>query len=139
MLTFLDTADDVIAAVISDAITGADLDGMMDRLEAGMSRHDRVHMFVETRNIQALDVAALPAHVTRAMPLFGKLRRFGRVAVVADQAWMRVGTRIESALLPNIAYRTFRPGHRAEALAWVTGDDAHAASAQPRSSAQPDL
>lgn len=129
MLTILDTADDVIAAVISDAITGTDLDALMDRLEASMSRHDRVHMFVETRNLQALDVAALPAHVARAMPLFGKLRHFGRVAVVADQAWMRWGTRIESALLPNIAYRTFKPEQRAEALAWVTGDDAHAASA----------
>ena len=95
MLTILDTADDVIAAVISDAITGTDLDALMDRLEASMSRHDRVHMFVETRNLQALDVAALPAHVARAMPLFGKLRHFGRVAVVADQAWMRWGTRIE--------------------------------------------
>ena len=63
------------------------------------------------------------------MPLFGKLRHFGRVAVVADQAWMRWGTRIESALLPGITYRTFKPEHRAEALTWVTGDDAHAASA----------
>lgn len=139
MLTFLDTADDVIAVVICDAITGADLDAIMDRLEASMSRHDRVHVFVETRNIQALDVAALPAHVSRAMPLLGKLRSFGRVAVVADQAWMRLGTRIESALLPNIAYRTFRPEHRAEALAWVTGGNAHTASAKPRAAAQPHL
>ena len=128
MLTILDTADDVIAAVISDAITGTDLDALMDRLEASMSRHDRVHMFVETRNLQALDVAALPAHVARAMPLFGKLRHFGHVAVVADQAWMRWGTRIESALLPGIAYRTFKPEQRADALAWVAGDNAHAAS-----------
>ena len=139
MLTFLDTTDDVIAAVISDAITGPDLDGMMDRLEASMSRHERIHMFVETRNIQALDVAALPAHVSRAMPLLGKLRHFGRVAVVADQASMRLGTRIESALLPGIRYRTFRPEHRAEALAWVTGEDPRIASAKPSASAQPHL
>jgi hypothetical protein len=59
--------------------------------------------------------------MTRAMPLFGKLDRFGRVAVVADQAWVRVGTRIESALLPNISYRTYMPEERDEALAWVDG------------------
>jgi hypothetical protein len=55
------------------------------------------------------------------MLLFGKLSSFGRVAVVADQAWVRVGTRLESALLPNIRYRTYMPEERDEALAWVVG------------------
>jgi hypothetical protein len=55
------------------------------------------------------------------LPLFGKLGRFGRVAVVADQAWIRAGTRPESALLPNISYRVYLPHERDEALAWVTG------------------
>ena len=53
--------------------------------------------------------------------LLGKLRQFGRVAVVADQAWVRIATRIESALLPFVSYRTFEPEQRAEALAWVRG------------------
>lgn len=57
----------------------------------------------------------------RAMPLFGKLDRFGRVAVVADQAWIRAGTRLESALLPSIRYRVTMPDERDEALAWVIG------------------
>jgi hypothetical protein len=41
------------------------------------------------------------------------------VAVVADQAWVRAGTRIESALLPFVSYRVFMPAQRDEALAWV--------------------
>jgi len=55
----------------------------------------------------------------RAMPLLGKLDRFGRVAVVADQAWIRFGTRLESAILPNVSYRTYLPEERDEAFAWV--------------------
>ena len=55
------------------------------------------------------------------MPLFGKLTRFGRVAVVADQTWVRIGTRVESAVLPFISYKTFEPAQREEALAWVKG------------------
>jgi hypothetical protein len=55
------------------------------------------------------------------LPLFGKLERFGRVAIVADQAWVRLGAQIESALLPDISYRTFTPDRSAEALAWVRG------------------
>ena len=40
MLTFLDTADDVIAVVICDAITGADLDAMLRESIAGSFPQD---------------------------------------------------------------------------------------------------
>ena len=124
MLEFIDTADDVIALNISGRITRDDLDPIMDSLDAAMAKHERVHVFVETRSISSLEIAALPTYAARAFPLFGKLNRFGRVAVVADQAWVRVGTQIESAILPFISYRTFEPDERERALRWVTtGED----------------
>lgn len=121
MHQFLDTPDDVIALTIADKITSADLDAMMDRIERRLARQDKLHFFVETRSIDGIEIAGLAAHVVRASPMFAKLRQFGRVAVVADQAWMRVATRIESALLPFVSYRTFKPEQREEALAWVMG------------------
>ena len=121
MLSFIDGAADVIALSVSGKITGADLDSIMDRLDQAMARHDKVHVFVESHAIEGIEVSGLPAYTARALPLFGKLGRFGRVAVVADQAWVRAGTRIESALLPHISYRVFTPEQRDEALAWVQG------------------
>jgi hypothetical protein len=121
MLDLLDSPDDVIALTISGKITGGDLEAIMDRVDDVMSRHDKVHVFVETRTINGIEVSGLPSYMSRALPLFGKLDRFGRVAVVADQAWVRAGTRLESALLPGINYRTYMPDERDEALAWVTG------------------
>jgi hypothetical protein len=119
VLEFIDSPDDVIALRVSEKITGADLDAIMNRLDEIMKKHDKVHVFVETHSINGIEVSGLPSYMVRAMPLFGKLDRFGRVAVVADQAWIRVGTRLESALLPNISYRTYEPQDRGEALAWV--------------------
>ena len=121
MLELLDTPDDVLAVKIAHKITGEDLDAVMDRLDAAMDRHDKVHVFVETQRIDGIELSGLPSYMSRAWPLFGKLDRFGRVAVVADQAWIRAGTRIESALLPHISYRTYMPDERGEALAWVVG------------------
>jgi len=121
MLELLDTPDDVLAVKIAHKITGEDLDAVMDRLDAAMDRHDKVHVFVETQRIDGIELSGLPSYMSRAWPLFGKLNRFGRVAVVADQAWIRAGTRIESALLPHISYRTYMPDERSEALAWVVG------------------
>ena len=122
MLELIDGPDDVLALKVSHKITGEDLDTIMDRLDQAMAQNEQVHIFVETRGIDGLELAGLPSYVGRAMSLFGKLARFGRVAVVADQAWVRVGTRLESAMLPNISYRTYMPEERDEALAWVMGE-----------------
>lgn len=122
MHKFLKSPDDVLALKISGMITGEDLDAIMDRTEAIMAKHDKIHVFVETQGIEGMQLSALPHHMSRAFPLFGKLNRFGRVAVVSDQQWMRVGTRLESAFLPNISYRVCTPEERDEALAWAMGE-----------------
>ena len=124
MLEFIASPEDVLALKIGGSIKGAELDSIMDKLDAVMAAQDKVNIFVETQGIAGLELASLPHYFSRALPLFGKLRSFGRVAVVADQAWVRVGTQIESAMLPFISYRTYEPDERDEALAWVfTGID----------------
>lgn len=119
MHEMIESADDVIAVRVAHKITGEDLQPIMDRLEQAMAAHPKVHVFVETNDIDGIELSGLPTYVGRAMPLFGKLDRFGRVAVVADQAWIRGATRLESAVLPFIRYRVFTHDRRDEALAWV--------------------
>lgn len=122
MHELLEAADDILALTISKDISSADLDAVMDRLDAKLAAHEKVHLFIETRGIESLELKGMPSYIARALPLFSKLGRFGRVAVVADQAWIRLGSRIESAILPFISYRVFEPSERNSALAWVKGD-----------------
>jgi hypothetical protein len=121
MHEFIPSPEDVLAVKISGTITGQDVESIMDRTDAIMAKHDKIHIFVETRAIEGLQISAIPHHMSRALPLLGKLDRFGRVAVVADQAWMRAATRFESAMLPNISYRVYEPEDREEALRWALG------------------
>ena len=119
MLNFLPSPDDVIAMTVANKVTGDDLDGMMKRLESALAAHDKVHVFAETESIDGLEVSGLGGRIAQATPLMGKLRQFGRVAVVAAQAWVRAAARVESAVLPFVGYRVFEPEQRAEALEWV--------------------
>lgn len=121
MLQWIESADDVLALAVTGTITGPDLDAIMNRVDAAMARHAKLHRFVETQAIDGVEVKAFPGYMARAWPLLGRLNRFGRVAVVADQAWIRAGTRLESAILPSISYRVFGPEQRDAALAWVEG------------------
>jgi len=123
MHEFIESPDDVLALKVSGTVTGDDLEPVMDRVEAIMAKHDKIHVFLETQGIEGLQLSAMPHYLSRALPLFGKLSRFGRVAVVADQAWIRLASRLESAVLPNISYRVFEPARRAEALDWALGKE----------------
>ena len=121
MYEMIESADDVLAVRIQGKITGEDLFEIMNRLEVMMAANRRVHVYAETVGIDGIEIAGLASHIARATPLLGKLSHFGRVAVVADQLWIRALTRIESAILPRISYRVFKPEGRDTALEWVRG------------------
>jgi hypothetical protein len=123
MIEMIPGADDVIALRVSHKLASTELNAIMDRLDAAMATSDKVHVFVETHAVDSIELSGLTAYAKRAMPLFVKLGRFGRVAVVADQAWIRFATRLESAVLPFISYRTYLPAQRDEALSWVRNGD----------------
>ena len=119
MMKFIHGPDNAVAVSLSGTVTGNDLNQIMNRLEFALNVFSRVDVFVETHEIDGFEVSAMASYAARALPLFGKLDCFDRVAVVADQAWIRIATRVESAILPFISYRVFEPAQRAEALAWV--------------------
>lgn len=124
MHQILDTAPDVLAVQISGRIEAADLDMVISRMEQMLARPGKIHVFAETRAIDGIAVDGFADYARRAAPLLGKLQRFGRVAVVADQRWVRWGARLESAILPGISYRVFEPHERDIAFRWVTtGED----------------
>ncbi len=123
MLRWIESADDVLALEVSQKLTGSDLDAIMDRLEDAIAVHSKIHVFVETRAVDAIELKGLGAYLMRALPLFAKLVSFGRVAVVADQSCLRALTRLESALLPHISYRVFKPDARDAALSWVQHEE----------------
>lgn len=123
MLEFIKSPDDVLAVKLTGTITGKDLDAILDKAEDIMARPGKINFYVETKDIQGIELSALPHHFTRSFPLFGNISRFGRVAVVADQPWMRVFTRFESALLPYVSYQVYEPEGRKEALDFAFGKE----------------
>lgn len=123
MIEFIPSSEAVLALRVSGKIESEDLDSIMSRLESKLDENEQLHVFVESRSIDGVDLAALGSYAARALPVFGKLRRFGRVAVVADQSWVRIGSRIEAGLLPFIDYRVYEPHEREQALDWVEGKD----------------
>ena len=115
------SAANVIVLRIQGKVEHAEVMRMIDLMEESINSHDKTHVFAEVIDFSGLEAAQLGEYLRRAGPFLKNLKRFGRIAVVSDQTWMRAVAKVESALLPNISYETFTLSQRDEALAWVEG------------------
>jgi hypothetical protein len=57
--------------------------------------------------------------LSRIPQLFRFVRRFDRMAVVADKAWVRKASEFEGALIPGLQIKAFDLDQEEEAEAWL--------------------
>ena len=130
MISYIEGPTDVIACTIRDGFTSTEMSALVSKVDQALKTNAKTHMFVEIDDIGDVDWSVLAEQLPRSIAILRQLRRFGRVGVVSDDPWIRLWTRAESALLPNISYELFRKRERDRALGWVNGrmDKAHAPS-----------
>ena len=121
MISYIDSQTDVIACTIRDGFSSAEMSALVARVEQALRTNAKTHMFVEINDIGDVDWTVMAEQLPRSIPILRQLRRFGRLAVVSNDPWIRLWTRAESALLPNISYELFRKRERDRALDWVNG------------------
>ena len=122
MLNDQTETDDIVILTISGRIEKADMDRIMRRLDAALARNSKVHIFAEVLGFEGMPADAWWSDIGHAVHYLGRLKQFGRIAIVSDQSWIRAASRIESALLPFVAYKVYTPDQRDHALAWVKGE-----------------
>jgi hypothetical protein len=121
MIEYIQSNQDVIAIKVTGKLMRDELETVADRVEAMLAANDKTHVFVEIADYSGFELAAISDYLPHALRMLGQLDRFGRVAIVSDQRWIRWAAKVESALLPGISYETFMPDQRDQALAWVEG------------------
>jgi hypothetical protein len=121
MLKLLDAGENVIACEVVGGIAAGDLERLLARLEQSLKIHPKTHVFLQIDDLKDIDWKAVAANIPRGLQFLRDLGRFGRVAVVSDDKWVRAWTRTESALLPVVRYELFHSDECARALDWVAG------------------
>lgn len=121
MITYIDSAEDLIACSVRGGFTSAEMAALVSKVEHALETNAKTHMFVEINGIRDVNWQVIAEQFPRSLGILRQLRRFGRIAVVSDDSWIRLWTRAESAMLPNISYELFRTRERDRALDWVRG------------------
>lgn len=122
MIEYLPSREDVIAVRCGGKLRRTELETYMDRLEAALEAREKTHLYAEVVDFDGLEMDGLGNLMKRSAVWFRNLDKVGRVAIVADQSWIRWAANLESALLPHVSYETFESDERERAWAWVQGE-----------------
>lgn len=115
-------APGVLAMKVAGRVGKEEMERAGEAIEISLGENEKTHIFAEVGRLEGLDGEAVAAWPKHALPILRKLDRFGRIAVVSDTGWIRLATRIESALLPYVRYEIYKTDERDRALAWVKGE-----------------
>lgn len=110
----------VIELRVSGHVTEDELEANMDRLRMDLDQGGKTRLIEIIEGFTGIEPAALFADARLGLPL---ARRFHRVAVVADQAWIR-GLSHLGPLFTHAKVKVFADEQLAEARAWIRADDA---------------
>lgn len=78
-----------------------------------------IDMLADVRDTARVSLSAIGAELANLPEVISLARGLRRVAVVADEGWMRTAAKIEAKLLWSIDYRVFERDEAEAARAWV--------------------
>lgn len=121
MIDYLEAGPDVFAVRCEGKLEQDEILTCLARLENALDARDQTHVFAEVVAFGGIGLDAIATSFSWTGDWLRRLGKFGRIAIVADQSWIRWIAKLESALLPHVAYETFDSSERDRALAWVEG------------------
>lgn len=92
---------------------------MLDELVRKSETIQHGRMLYRVHDFDWPTLGAIGVELSRLPDLFALLRRFDRIAVIADRAWLRGVGEIEGALIPGVSIKSFEPGEAPQAEAWL--------------------
>ena len=121
MIEYLTTATDVLALRVRTPLTQTELAELVERLERALDANPKTHIYVEIDQFSGEDWRVALEMLSHSFSLMRHLDRYGRIAVVSDDRFVRGWSRFESAMLPRIRYEIFHDDEADRALQWVEG------------------
>lgn len=120
MLTITPLSSRALEAVAEGALTREDVPRALDKLAAFIDQAGgKIDILADVRGTPDIHLDMIVEELKRIPDLFRMVRGIDRVAVIADLAWVRALTRIESALIPGIHYEVYEREEAAHARAWL--------------------
>jgi|WetSurMetagenome_2_1015567.scaffolds.fasta_scaffold233487_2 hypothetical protein len=108
----------VVELTVEGRITDAELKASIERLRDDLEQNGKTRILEVIQHFTGMEPQALWTDVRLGMPLASKV---SRVAVVADQAWIRAATHL-GRFFTSAELKTFEPAELDQARSWIARD-----------------
>lgn len=119
MLTITPLSPRAVEIVAEGHFTAADVAPALDRMAQLLDEMPRMDVLADVRGSPSIALSAVGEELKRLPLVFRMIRQIDRVAIVADAQWVRILSRIESALIPGLHYEVYEREEAAHARAWL--------------------
>lgn len=119
MLTVTPLSPRAIEIVAEGHFTAADVAPALNRLTAILDEMPRLDILADVRGSPGIALSAIAEEFKHLPLVFRMIRQIERVAIVADAPWIRVASRVESALIPGLHYEVYARDQAAHAREWL--------------------
>lgn len=100
-----------------------DSDGMKAALSELVAKAEGIEhgrMLYRIEGFKLPTLGAIGVEMSRLPELFRLIKKFDRVAVLADKKWIQGASEVEGALIPGLTIKAFDADQEAAAEAWLT-------------------
>ncbi len=109
----------MIALDIDGEITSETMAIGLDELIRLSANIENGTMFYTIRNFQFPGFEALAVEFKKLPSLFNMIRKFDRIAVLADSGWIKTASEIEGMFMPGLKIKAFNLDEEEKALAFL--------------------
>jgi hypothetical protein len=119
MLEIVSADGPVAAFQARGTLSVEDYDMLTGELERQLREHEQIAIFADVTRLDGLSFDAWVQDLRYSLSKLGEIKRFARVALVTDRAWLGAWTHLAWTLVPKAEVRRFAAHERDGALAWA--------------------
>ena len=123
MLDLAEIGPRAFQLVVRESVTPAELTRVLDEVGDLKRQVPKFDLLVDVDGHVSVDAGALAAEFVRLPLLLGLLGALDRVALVADDHWVRMAGKVQGKLLFMLDYRSFDRIEMDAARAWIRREE----------------
>ncbi|WP_181161526.1 SpoIIAA family protein [Maribrevibacterium harenarium] len=119
MFTVKQVGDNRLEVHLIGSVNRSEMDTALDVLIRASETMEQGTMLYIVKDFAVPELPALVSEIAKIPALLRAMHSFERIAVVADEAWVRKVSEIKGALMPSLEIKAFTPAEVEIAEQWL--------------------
>lgn len=127
MLTLTPIPPAALEITVEGALVREDVARAIAEIDAMLDTVERLDILADVRGKPDIHPGLIMEELKHLPTIFRMMRAIDRVAVIADENWVRTAAKIEGKLIPGVTYQVYTRDQADDARAWLLrqSDDPH--------------